>query len=104
MFKEGDNGDLTCYRPNAILPCFSKILEKPINTQLIDHLETHNILHLPQSSFRSGHITATLKVVNDIVCAIDEKIAVFVDLVNSFDSVDPSILLRRLRNISVSEN
>uniref|UniRef100_A0A3B5BCC6 Reverse transcriptase domain-containing protein n=1 Tax=Stegastes partitus TaxID=144197 RepID=A0A3B5BCC6_9TELE len=47
-----------------------------------------------------------MKVVNDIICALDNKeysAAVFVDLSKAFDSVDHPILLERLRNIGLSE-
>ncbi len=75
FFKGGDYSDLNCYRPNSILPCLSKILKKLVNKQLMHHLETYNVLNQVQSAFRSGHscITATLKVLNDIICAIDIK-------------------------------
>lgn len=67
------------------------------------HLETHNVLDQFQSGFRSGHscITATLKVLNDIICAIDKKeycVAAFVDLAKAFDSVDYEILLEAKRH------
>lgn len=62
-----------------------------------------------QSGFRSGHscVTTTLKVLNDIICAIDNKeycVAAFVDLAKAFDSVDHEILLDRLRHIGLSES
>jgi hypothetical protein len=61
-----------------------------------------------QSGFHSGYgcVTATLKVLNDGTIALDSKqccAAIFIDLAKAFDTVDHSILVVRLRSISVSE-
>ena len=57
-----------------------------------------------QSGFRSGY--ETLKVLNDVIIALDTKqccAAIFIDLAQDFDMVDYSILVPRLRSIAVSE-
>ncbi len=109
LFKGGDNSDLNCYRPISILLCLSKILEKLVNKQLLHHLETYNVLNQFQTGFRSGYnyISTSLKVLNDIICAIDNKeycVAAFVDLSKAFDSVDHEILLDRLRGTGLYES
>lgn len=73
--KGGDNSDLNCHRPISILPCRSKIFENVVNKQFTYHLETHNVLNQAQSGFRSGHICikTKLKILNDIICATDNK-------------------------------
>ncbi len=41
IFKAGDT-DQTCnYRPISILPALSKVLEKVVTEQLVDHLESN---------------------------------------------------------------
>ena len=108
LFKEGDQADPNCYRPNSILPCLSKVLEKLVNNQLTGFLDVCSILSGIQSIFCSGYgcVTATLKVLNDVTIALASKqycAAIFIDLATAFDMVDHSILVGRLRTIGASE-
>jgi hypothetical protein len=109
LFKGGDSLDPNCYRPISILPCISKVFERIINKQIIHHLESHHSLSEMQSGFRAGHgcTSATLKVTNDIIAAIDQRhycAAVFIDLAKAFDSVNHNILIDRLRNLGFSDD
>ena len=107
LFKGGSSSDPNCYRPISILPCLAKVLEMLVLKQLDFFLTTNNILSDLQSGFRSGHgcITATLKVLDDIIIDLDNKqvcIASFIDLAKAFDSVDHMTLLGRLSGIGLS--
>lgn len=109
LYKGGDQADLNNYRPISILPCVSKILEKLVNKQLINHLNVNGIISGTQSGFRSGYgcITATTKVLNDITSALDNKqhcTAIFIDLAKAFDSVDHNTLIHRLSSIGVTDH
>lgn len=109
LFKGGDQADPNCYRPISILPCIAKILERLICKQLVRFLNTNNILSDFQSGFRAGHSceTATLKVLNDIISALDSKqycVAVFIDLAKAFDNVVHKHLLVRLNSIGASNS
>uniref|UniRef100_A0A8C7QHA0 Reverse transcriptase domain-containing protein n=1 Tax=Oncorhynchus mykiss TaxID=8022 RepID=A0A8C7QHA0_ONCMY len=62
-----------------------------------------------QSGFRAGHgcTSATLKVLNDIISAIDKIhycAAVFIDLAKAFDSVNHNILIGRLDSLGFSND
>lgn len=68
-----------------------------------------------QFGFRVGHsylffffiFFATLKVINDIVCAMERReycAVVFVDVSKASDSVDHHILLDRFRDTGLSES
>ena len=47
------------YRPISILPAISKIIERVINTQLLEYFQAGNLLTYFQSGFRPNHSTCT---------------------------------------------
>ena len=57
IYKAGDSGDLTYYRPISVLPCFSKIIERIMYNCLFSHVFQEKILYSKQFGFQSGHST-----------------------------------------------
>ena len=47
------------YRPVALLPVLSKILEKVVFGQLVGYMENNNLVHPNLHGSRPGHSTAT---------------------------------------------
>ena len=96
-----DHNDLKNYRPISQLPFISKALEKIVSSQLQKYMSL-NSLHEPlQSAYKPGHSTETaiLKVKNDIDYALGNRkgvLLVLLDLSAAFDTVDHSILLKRM--------
>ena len=89
------------YRPVSNLSFISKILEKIVFKQIVTHLQDNQLIDNFQSAYKSGHSTETalLKVVNDLVCDIDNGNVSFLtmlDLSAAFDTIDHSILFNRL--------
>ena len=97
-----DPENLKNYRPVSNLSFLSKIIEKIALLQLQDHLGRNNLLYPLQSAYRSGHSTETalLKIVNDLLSALDNgqvSLLSLLDLSAAFDTIDHSILLSRLQ-------
>ena len=83
------------------LSFLSKILEKVVLRQLSNHLMTNNLFYSHQSAYHASHSTETalLKIVNDLLSALDEdKVSLLslLDLSAAFDITDHSILLSHL--------
>uniref|UniRef100_A0AAZ3NU21 Reverse transcriptase domain-containing protein n=1 Tax=Oncorhynchus tshawytscha TaxID=74940 RepID=A0AAZ3NU21_ONCTS len=109
LFKGEDTLDPNCDRPISILPCLSKVFESQVNKQITDHFESQHTFSATQSGFRAGHgcTSATLKVLNDILTAIDKKrycAAIFIDLAKAFDTVNHHILIGRLDSLGFSND
>ena len=101
LFKEGDTEDCNNYRPISILPVPMKIFEKIVNLQISEFIEKNNILNKHQSGFRGLHSTDTAVLeVSDFI--LDELSkgrivgAVLIDFKKAFDTVDHTILLKKL--------
>ena len=96
-----DKDDHSNYRPISNLSFFSKLIEKCVLKQLLNHLNIHDMLGGCQSAYRQFHSceTALTKVSNDILNNLDREHSTFVimlDLSSAFDTVDHAVLLERL--------
>lgn len=96
-----DSADVCSYRPISNLSVLSKLLERLVARQLVDHLNTANLLPELQSAYRAYHSTETaiLKVLGDMLQALDTgdvAVLALLDLSAAFDTVDHATLLRRL--------
>lgn len=100
--KDGlDVNNYKNYRPVSNLTFLSKLLEKVVAKQLLQHMASYNLSDDLQSAYRSGHSTETalMKVKNDIDTAMDGGYGVLLlllDLSAAFDTLDHHILLERL--------
>ena len=89
------------YRPVAILPVLSKLLERAVFVQIIDYFEHHKLLHPSHHGFRANHNTTTalLQMYDTWVEAMDKGEATgvcFLDMSAAFDMVNPNVLLQKL--------
>lgn len=97
-----DPADVRSYRPISNLSVASKLLERLVAQQLLAYLNKSGLLPQLRSAYRAGHSTETavLKVLSDILLAIDAgdlSALVLLDLSAAFDTVDHDILLQRLK-------
>ena len=102
LFKKGDPLNPKNYRPVAILPILSKVLEKAVFLQIMDYMDSNQLLHPNHHGFRTGHSTTTclIQLYDTWVEAIDQgKYAgtCFLDLSAAFDTVNHSLLVEKLK-------
>ena len=101
LYKSKNKQLKSNYRPISLLPFMSKLLEKLLKRRTCEFVDRNDILYDRQFGFRSGCNTtdAALLFVDDCVDALDNRmyvITVFLDFSKAFDTVNNSILLRKL--------
>ena len=106
IFKAKNKELFTNYRPISLLPVISKILEKVVHCRLYSFLTRYNILNDSQYGFRHKHstINAITEITNDIMSSFDMKhtsLAVYLDLSKAFDTIDHSILLKKMEHYGI---
>ena len=101
-YKDDIKSDPNNYRPISILPIVSKIIKKVIFNQLYEYIISNNLLADVQHGFRHTHsaLTALFEATNNWYVNIDNGLinsVLFLDSKKAFDTVDNSILLRKLQ-------
>ena len=97
------------FRPITLLSFLSKTLEKLVHDQIVEFIARVGILDPLQAGFRKHHstVTALMKFTEDIRTGFDKKlitIALLFDFSKAFDTISPTILLRKLSNMGFSRS
>ena len=101
LYKKGNDGLFTNYRPISLLPSVSKIFERVIFNQLILYFDRYKLLYKSQYGFRKNHSTefAALEFIDKIIHSMDNghiPVGIFIDLSKAFDTIDHNILVAQL--------
>ena len=88
--------------PVAILPVFSKILERVVFVQVVKHMNSPGLLHLNHHGFWAHHsvTTAILQMYDSWMDARERGEIVglgLIDLSAAFDCVDANLLLAKTK-------
>ena len=92
------------FRPISLLPIVSKIFEKAIHEQTMEHLTDNNILYKYQSGFRENHSsdTSLSHLTNKIMTGFDSVLLtgmILIDLQKLFDTINYDILLKKIASL-----
>ena len=109
LLKKGDPLTPKNYRPVALLPILSKILEKAVFLQLVEYLDSNGLLHPNHHGSRKYHNTATalVQMYDQWLEEVEEGNMVgvmMIDLSAAFDMVDHKLLVEKLQLFGLDEN
>ena len=105
--KTGNKKDVSNLRPVSLLPLPSKLIEKIVHKRIYTYCNNNKLLEERQGGFRPNHSTTstTAYFLNYLYTAMNNKefsVAVFIDAMKAFDTVNHEILLKKLQKFGIT--
>ena len=110
LIKPGKDSSLaSSYRPIALTPTLSKLMERMVVSRLTWYLESNNLININQSGFRKNRRTLDqlIRLSDNIQKAIAVKkltLGVFLDIEKAYDMVWKKGILFKLNQMGISGN
>ena len=106
IFKGGDKSVPKNYRPVALTSHLTKVFEKVLREEIVEHLLENDLLNQVQHGFTQGRSTLTQLITyfDEILRFLEaggEVHSVYLDYAKAFDKCDHKVILRKLRQHGV---
>ena len=101
LYKGKSKTEIINYRPVSLLPVISKVLEKVIQTRVVNFFVKHKVLTEGQYGFRQGRSTndAILDFAGNVLENMNKgfyTLSLFLDMSKAFDSIKHDTLFKKL--------
>ena len=108
LYKKGDRFEATNYRPVAVLPSMSKVIEKVVIGRLKKHMEKNELLSDNQNAYRAHRsvTTAVLQLYDDVLKHQEKGVdsaCIFLDCSAAFDTISHDVLIGKMGLYGVDE-
>jgi hypothetical protein len=105
-YKKGSHTKPENYRPISLISTFSKIIEKIALTQMVSHLERHDLIAKSQHGFLKGRSTTTAltTLFERIIDHLEDRkhvSAVLLDYSKAFDCLGHDLILKKLSTMGI---
>ena len=102
LYQKSKNTEPKNYRPLSLLPIISKIVERVVCNQLVEHFEKHYIHFEYQSGFQNKHSVNNClshlsnQILKDFESGKSTKM-ILIDFQKAFDALDHDVLLGTMK-------